>query len=134
MVNQIQGITNIPPSFSSGEFNLIGDKRMSLGLLEPEEINKFIKLLNHGLKVEDERISDGELLNHFGNMFIDMFKKKYDIDDEQIIFLKSPTIQNFKLYTKIFPSKIAIIYRDGKNFVESYCKSANDKEDGIRLE
>ena len=118
-VMQHPDVVTVPPNKSLGEFNLFRKDDIV------RVVFKKVAGASFGIKtmLEEEQL----FLQHYGSMWIDLLDQKFNFPPNKTIFIKSPLIYNVDLWKKAFPeSKIAILYRDGRDNVISCVRTTND--------
>ena len=116
-LSQHPDIITVPKQNSIGEFNLFNDNSI-------EDVFENISKRSFGMDLNDKKL----FLKFYGKSWLQFLIDKYDIPKERTIFVKSPNLNNIHLWKYAFPeSKIAIIFRDGRDNVISSVKASNDK-------
>jgi hypothetical protein len=113
-------IVTIPTKMSLGEFNLYSDDSIVSKVYDKVASKSF----GMHFKPDDK----SRFLKNFGDLWLDLLKNKYKIDDGKTIFVKSPSVTHAKLWSSTFPdAKIAVICRDGRDNVISSIRASYDK-------
>lgn len=113
-------VNTVPPSVSRGEFNLFMDRSIITKVFDRVVRTSF----SSGITREDE----GLFLQQYANAWLELLKAKHRIDEKQVLFIKSPVIENWDLWQKAFPTaRIALLCRDGRDNVISSVVAGNDK-------
>lgn len=120
-------VVTLPVTASLGEFNLFVDDAII------EKIFNKVTKKSFALGLSDIHLDF--FLQQYGLCWLNILVKKFNIPKDKIIFIKSPIIDHLDLWRKTFPtSKIAIIYRDGRDNVISCVKASNDKRTWHNME
>lgn len=112
-------VVTLPPNKSLGEFNLFNDT----AIID----NVFTKIAQKSFGLDLSENDQEDYLKAYGESWLKMLIKKFNIPDNKTLFIKSPIIHHVNLWQKAFPdSQIAVIYRDGRDNVISSIKASND--------
>lgn len=113
-------VTTLPPNKSLGEFNLFDDDYILQSV--------YHSVVKHSFGMDFSVADEALFLKHYGAFWVTFLKEKYAISEDKVIFVKSPDIKHLALWQATFPeSRIAIIYRDGRDNVISSVRASNDK-------
>lgn len=112
-------VVTFPKHTSFGEFNLFKDC-----LIE----TVYSKVTKESFGLNFNSLDRNLFFNYYGNAWLQTMLKKYDVHPNKVLFIKSPSVKFIALWEIAFPnSRIAIIYRDGRDNVISCVKASNDK-------
>ena len=113
-------VVTVPPDKSLGEFNLFRDRAIV------DDVFNSIKKTGFGMDIKDD---DLELyLKMYGESWLKFMIDRFEIPPDKTIFIKSYVINNLDLWRMSFPdTKIAVIYRDGRDNVMSSVRASYDK-------
>lgn len=113
-------VVTLPTEQSLGEFNLFYSEDVIKSVYDNVTSSSFGMSFNDNDKTK--------FLEDYGNLWLNFLRNKYKIEDDKIVFIKSPSVAHISLWKKAFPkSQIAVIYRDGRDNVISSVRASNDK-------
>jgi hypothetical protein len=119
-LSQHPDVVTLPINTSLGEFNLFSDNLIIDVIYDTVARNSF------GLDFSNN--DKTAFLIKYGELWLELLMEKFNIPNNKIIFIKSPSVKHVKLWKAAFPqAKIAIIYRDGRDNVISSIRASNDK-------
>lgn len=125
-LKQHPDIQTIPPTSSSGEFNLFREESIK---------NKvFNSIANRSFGSGVDKKDFPEFMKLYGNLWIKFLTNKFNLDENKTLFLKSPRVKETHLWQLAFPNaKIVLLCRDGRDNVISSIKASNDKRNWHKL-
>jgi len=116
-LSQHPHIQTIPKESSHGEFNLF--RSDSIENFYHEASSK-----SFGINFNDaDRL---HFYKRIGELWLELLSKKFDLDENKTLFLKTPIISHYELWLKAFPeAKFIFLCRDGRDNVISSVKASN---------
>ncbi|SHI37470.1 Sulfotransferase domain-containing protein [Mesonia phycicola] len=125
-LKQHPDIQTIPPTSSSGEFNLFREESIK------NKVFNSIANRSFGSGVEEEDFP--AFMELYGELWIKFLTNKFNLDENKTLFLKSPRVKETHLWQLAFPNaKIVLLCRDGRDNVISSIKASNDKRNWHKL-
>ena len=119
-LKQHPDVQTIPPHTSLGEFNLFREEHIKNKVFKSISTNSF----SSGVKKEDFP----HFMRLYGELWQQFLKEKFNLDENKVLFIKSPRVKETHLWQQAFPeSKIALLCRDGRDNVISSIKGSNDR-------
>lgn len=119
-IAQHKDVCSIPTDTSIGEFNLFRSRDIIDNVFKEVSEKSFAS----GIKKSDE----DSFLQLYGQSWLSLLEKKNRLKKNEVIFIKSPIIENWDLWRRAFPdTKIVFLCRDGRDNTISSVKASNDK-------
>lgn len=112
-------VQSVPPNYTHGEFNLFRDRQI-------ENTYQTVSKKSFGLKFNNE--DEANFYRKYGELWLNFLVRKFNLNPDKSIFIKSPVIENYDLWLKTFPeAKFIFLTRDGRDNVVSSVKASNDR-------
>src|SRR5690554_787990 len=118
-LKQHPDVVCVPLNTSAGELNLFRDSS-----IKTEVYNRVSQSFGAGLSDKDFP----DFMRLYGELWKCLLKKKYNLPEGKVVFIKSPFVEYIELWRLAFPeSQIALLCRDGRDNVISSIKASNDR-------
>jgi hypothetical protein len=116
-------IQTLPQNRSHGEFNLFRSDSII-------EFYNEATLKSFGLKFNE--VDKLNFYFEFGQLWLKLLTEKYELDENKVLFIKTPIIKYHQLWLKTFPdAKFIFLTRDGRDNVISSVRASNIRKKNI---